>query len=321
MRGPARDRAQRARNRGRDQERTQRRRERPGDEAVRGVAEIDLVGVDFGPRCPQPPGDEAADRRGDHRDDDEVDAGRDLERGRRIRRTRPTAKSTRGRAPFRMPAAPMSALSSRPRLRRLQAMTPQRRPLLKSLIAFASQPSRPPIYAASIGSCEVCSRSAGRAGATALPIRFKSHLFAAERIGDDRAMTELVAAAPSLTARDARDFPTLGEAFRVWLRIALLSFGGPAGQIAVMHRILVEEKRWICEQPLPARAELLHAAAGPGGAAARDLYRLADAPDARRADRRRRCSSLPGVVAIMALSWIYARLRQGRRSSRRCSSG
>ncbi|WP_234271941.1 chromate transporter [Billgrantia zhangzhouensis] len=37
------------------------------------------------------------------------------------------------------------------------------------------------------------------------------------------------------------------EAFRVWLRIALLSFGGPAGQIAVMHRILVEEKRWIGE--------------------------------------------------------------------------
>src|SRR5829696_4551279 len=38
-----------------------------------------------------------------------------------------------------------------------------------------------------------------------------------------------------------------GEAFRVWLRVAALSFGGPAGQIAVMHRILVEEKRWISE--------------------------------------------------------------------------
>ncbi len=40
---------------------------------------------------------------------------------------------------------------------------------------------------------------------------------------------------------------TLAEAARVWARIALLSFGGPAGQIAVMHRILVEEKRWIGE--------------------------------------------------------------------------
>ena len=38
-----------------------------------------------------------------------------------------------------------------------------------------------------------------------------------------------------------------GEAVRVWARIAALSFGGPAGQIAVMHRILVEEKRWIGE--------------------------------------------------------------------------
>lgn len=40
----------------------------------------------------------------------------------------------------------------------------------------------------------------------------------------------------------------LSEAFGVWTRIAALSFGGPAGQIAVMHRILVEEKRWLGEQ-------------------------------------------------------------------------
>jgi len=38
------------------------------------------------------------------------------------------------------------------------------------------------------------------------------------------------------------------EAFGVWLKIGLLSFGGPAGQIATMHRILVDEKRWIGEQ-------------------------------------------------------------------------
>lgn len=41
---------------------------------------------------------------------------------------------------------------------------------------------------------------------------------------------------------------TLREAIGTWSRIALLSFGGPAGQIAVMHRILVEEKRWISER-------------------------------------------------------------------------
>ncbi|AOT25339.1 chromate transport protein [Ochrobactrum phage POA1180] len=38
---------------------------------------------------------------------------------------------------------------------------------------------------------------------------------------------------------------SFGEAVRVWARVAALSFGGPAGQIAVMHRIIVEEKRWI----------------------------------------------------------------------------
>jgi len=37
------------------------------------------------------------------------------------------------------------------------------------------------------------------------------------------------------------------EAFWLWVRVALNSFGGPAGQIAVMHRYLVEEKRWISE--------------------------------------------------------------------------
>jgi chromate transporter len=41
---------------------------------------------------------------------------------------------------------------------------------------------------------------------------------------------------------------SLQQAARVWLRVALLSFGGPAGQIAVMHRILVEEKAWISEE-------------------------------------------------------------------------
>jgi chromate transporter len=39
----------------------------------------------------------------------------------------------------------------------------------------------------------------------------------------------------------------LSDAARVWARVALLSFGGPAGQIAVMHRIIVDEKKWVSE--------------------------------------------------------------------------
>jgi chromate transporter len=95
------------------------------------------------------------------------------------------------------------------------------------------------------------------------------------------------------------------EAFRVWLRVALLSFGGPAGQIAVMHRILVEEKRWISESrflhalnycmllPGPEAQQLatyvgwlMHRTAG--GIMAGGLF------------------ILPGIIAIMALSIIYA---------------
>ena len=100
---------------------------------------------------------------------------------------------------------------------------------------------------------------------------------------------------------------SFGEAARVWARVALLSFGGPAGQIAVMHRIVVEEKRWIGEErflhalsyctllPGPEAQQLatyigwlMHRT--PGGLMAGGLF------------------VLPGVVAIMALSWIYVLL-------------
>lgn len=42
--------------------------------------------------------------------------------------------------------------------------------------------------------------------------------------------------------------PTFREATRLWAKIGLLSFGGPAGQIALMHKELVEERRWIGEE-------------------------------------------------------------------------
>ncbi|MCE8035139.1 chromate efflux transporter [Billgrantia tianxiuensis] len=97
------------------------------------------------------------------------------------------------------------------------------------------------------------------------------------------------------------------EAFRVWLRIALLSFGGPAGQIAVMHRILVEEKRWIGEHRFLHALNYCMLLPGPeaqqlaiyigwlmhrtkGGLLAGTLF------------------VLPGFIAILALSYLYAAL-------------
>jgi len=41
--------------------------------------------------------------------------------------------------------------------------------------------------------------------------------------------------------------PSFKEALAVWAKIGVLSFGGPAGQIALMHRVLVDERRWISD--------------------------------------------------------------------------
>lgn len=60
-----------------------------------------------------------------------------------------------------------------------------------------------------------------------------------------------VSAAAATRAAPAR--PSFAEATRVWLRIGLISFGGPSAQIALMHRLLVDERRWIGE------AQFLHA--------------------------------------------------------------
>ncbi|THK35361.1 chromate transporter [Ensifer sp. MPMI2T] len=98
---------------------------------------------------------------------------------------------------------------------------------------------------------------------------------------------------------------SFSEALRVWTRVAALSFGGPAGQIAMMHRIIVEEKRWIGETRFLHALNYCTLLPGPeaqqlaiyigwlmhktkGGLVAGTLF------------------VLPGAVAIMALSWIYA---------------
>ena len=104
---------------------------------------------------------------------------------------------------------------------------------------------------------------------------------------------------------DGRAWPSFSEALAVWTRIALLSFGGPAGQIAVMHRILVEEKRWLGE------ARFLHAL---------NFCMLLPGPEAQQLAvyigwlMHRTLGGLiagilfvlPGLLAIMVLSWIYA---------------
>ena len=53
---------------------------------------------------------------------------------------------------------------------------------------------------------------------------------------------------PGTRRSETRDVVPFREATRTWIGISLRTFGGPAGQISVMHRELVDERRWIGEQ-------------------------------------------------------------------------
>ena len=53
------------------------------------------------------------------------------------------------------------------------------------------------------------------------------------------------AATSSPPSQAATPKPTEAQAFRFWLKLGMISFGGPAGQIAIMHDELVERRRWI----------------------------------------------------------------------------
>ncbi|MFT5266132.1 MAG: chromate transporter, partial [Polaribacter sp.] len=49
------------------------------------------------------------------------------------------------------------------------------------------------------------------------------------------------------TLKSTKQKPSFKEAFWFWLKLGFISFGGPAGQIAIMHEFLVEKKKWISE--------------------------------------------------------------------------
>jgi chromate transporter len=98
--------------------------------------------------------------------------------------------------------------------------------------------------------------------------------------------------------------PTRAEALRYWFRLGCLSFGGPAGQIALMHRELVDERRWISERRFLHALNYCMVLPGPeaqqlatyigwlmhrtwGGVVAGALF------------------VLPSLLVLIALSWLY----------------
>ena len=100
--------------------------------------------------------------------------------------------------------------------------------------------------------------------------------------------------------------PTFREAFRFWLKLGFVSFGGPAGQIAIMHRELVERRRWISERRFLHALNYCMVLPGPeaqqlatyigwlmhgtrGGIVAGALF------------------VLPSLFILVALSWLYVR--------------
>ncbi len=108
----------------------------------------------------------------------------------------------------------------------------------------------------------------------------------------------------SSPARAAPAAPTRAEAFAYWLRLGCISFGGPAGQIALMHRELVDEKRWISERRFLHALNYCMVLPGPeaqqlatyigwllhrtwGGIVAGVLF------------------VLPSLFVLIALSWLY----------------
>ena len=114
-----------------------------------------------------------------------------------------------------------------------------------------------------------------------------------------------VAVPSSATDAGAGQMPSFAQAFRVWLKIGLLSFGGPAGQIALMHREVVDERHWIGERRFLHALNFCTLLPGPeaqqlatylgwlmhgvkGGLAAGIIF------------------VLPGAVVMVGLSLIYA---------------
>ncbi len=99
--------------------------------------------------------------------------------------------------------------------------------------------------------------------------------------------------------------PTFAQATKVWARIGCLSFGGPAGQIALMHREIVDERKWLSEQQFLSALNFCMLLPGP------EAMQLATYSGWRLHGVRGGLVAgllfvLPGALVVLALSMLYA---------------
>jgi chromate transporter len=103
------------------------------------------------------------------------------------------------------------------------------------------------------------------------------------------------------------DRVSFGEVLKVWTRIGLLSFGGPAAQIALMHRVLVDERKWLSEERFLHALNFCMLLPGP------EAMQLATYAGWRMHGLRGGLAAgllfvLPGALVVLALSILYVAL-------------
>jgi chromate transporter len=103
------------------------------------------------------------------------------------------------------------------------------------------------------------------------------------------------------------DSVSFGEAMKVWARIGLLSFGGPAAQIALMHRVLVDERKWLSEERFLHALNFCMLLPGP------EAMQLATYAGWRMHGLRGGLAAgllfvLPGALVVLALAMLYVAL-------------
>ena len=139
----------------------------------------------------------------------------------------------------------------------------------------------------------------------------------AGRVGDvltprRRAMwltADSTAPAPRETMRDPRHeprgSPTFADAARFWIKLGLISFGGPAGQIAIMHRELVERRGWVDEAQFTGALNFCMLLPGPE-AMQLAIYIGWKLHGVRGGLVAGLTFVLPAIVLLLVLSWVYA---------------